>query len=330
MALTDYCPPYQNENGANPRMTLFDLPNEVSLAWFHDIDKAGIMGTDFLKILVHVLNYFQTLPLLQCRAVSHRFQNLIIRIIHGRLLRAATLDDRKLILECYHPSAQYTEPYLYCDYLGSPGLSDDVEGQGRIYQIANDPNSRGTFQKLYSHFRPTRKDLEPIVRPHPAGDIPGTRTSDAAGLSRSPRDAETVRQNVSLEAHELFSQLCFSAGLVQVGPRRGVFLSNIDIVDRKTIRIWRQWLAEMARKREEGYNSAAKASSGDLLEASNDSGDDLEQLIWVDQNKIAGLKLYVKERKWRRDMPLLIHKDEDQAVSYSLELEGSSRDPLLS
>lgn len=251
---------------------------------------------------------------------------MIIRIVHSRLLRAASLEDRKLILECYHPSAQYTEPYLYCKYLGSPGLSDEIEGQGTIYQIADDPGSKGTLRRLYSHFQPTRKDPEPTIPSHPAGDIPGSRTSDAANLRRAIREAEVVTQNVSLEAHELFSQLCFSASLVQVGPRRGVFLSNIDIVDRKTMRIWRQWLKEMAKTAEEDLKGATEASSSNVGKSSTVDGGDLDQLVWVDQNKIAGLRLRIKERKWRRDTPILMHKDEDQAVSYSLELDGSYHD----
>lgn len=248
---------------------------------------------------------------------------MIIRIVQGRLLRAASLQDRKLILECYHPSAQYTEPYLYCDYLGTPGLSDDIEGQGSIYEIADHSASEGTLQKLYSHFRPTRKDPDPsIVRSHPAGDIPGSRTSEAAESRRQTREAEVVRQNVSLEAHELFSQLCFSAGLVQLGPRRGVFLSNVDAVEKKTLRIWRHWLAEMANCAEGEAVGTSFASESQSVKGSRNKDGYPDQLIWVDQNKIAGLKVRVKEKQWRRDTPILILKDEDQAVSYSLELKG--------
>lgn len=286
-------------------------------------DSASSRNADGGKVLVHVLDQFQTQPLLQYRAVSHRFQNLIIRIIHGRLLRAASLRNRKLILECYHPSAQYTEPYLYCDYLGTPGLSDNVEGQGTIYEIADDPASERTLQKLYSHFRPTRKDLESsLVRSHPAGDVPGSRTSEAAESRRQTREAEAVRQTVSLEAHELFSQLCFSVGLVQVGPRRGVFLSNVDAVEKKTFRIWRHWLAEMAKCAEEEAVNTSFASESQPIEGSENKNGSPDQLIWVDQNKVAGLKVWVTERKWQRDTPILILKDEDHAVSYSLELKG--------
>jgi len=258
---------------------------------------------------------FDTLPLLQLRAVAHRFQSLIIRIVQARLLRAASLKDRKLILECYHPSAQYTEPYLFCDYLGTPGLSGDVEGQGSIYEIADEHASEGTLRKLYSRFRPTRKDPQQYAyRTHPAGDIPGTRTSDRADSMRDKAHAEVVSQNVNLDAHELFTQLRLMASLVQVGPSRGFFLSIESIVEKKTTRLWRHWLAERAKNMERSNSNNTKMS--------NDMDSHTNSLVWVDQNKIAGLKVRVKERNWRRDYPVLLHKDEDQAVSYSLELEG--------
>lgn len=192
-----------------------------------------------------------------------------------------------------------------------------------IYAIADDPASEGTLRKLYSHFRPTRKDPGPsIIRSHPAGDIPGSRTTEAAELRKQIREAEVVKQTVSLEAHELFSQLCISAGLVQIGPRRGVFISNVDAVEKKTFRIWRHWLAGMAKRAEDGTKNALdtfkRKHSEDLIENNNDE----EQMVWVDQNKIAGLKVRVRERKWRRDTPILVFKDEDEAVSYSLEFEG--------
>ncbi|KAL6717199.1 hypothetical protein ACLMJK_005114 [Lecanora helva] len=244
----------------------------------------------------------------------------------NRLLRAASLPDRKLILECYHPSAQYTEPYLYCDYLGTPGLSDEFEGRGKIYQIADNPQSGPPFQKLYSRFRPTRREQESRAsRPHPAGDIPGSRTSEAADLRRLIREAEVVKRNISLEAHELFTQLCFSANLVQVGPRNGVFTSIVDAIETKTIRIWKQWLAERARDAEECKTDASNGTPEHLPDETTKelrtNNDDIDRLIWVDQNQIAGLRLRVKERRWQRDMPVLLHKDEDQAVSYSLELD---------
>ena len=279
------------------------------------------MSLTFGQVLIHILASIETLPLLQLRLVAHRFQNVIIRLVHARLLRAASLKDRSLILEAYHPSQQYTEPYVYCDYLGTPGLSDDVEGKGPIYQIAEGHTSRGTLRRLYSRFRPTRKDPQQYAyRSHPAGDIPGTRTSDRAESLKDKAKAEVVIQNVNLDAHELFTQLRLMASLVQVGPSRGFFLSIESIVENKTTRLWRHWLA-----------GAANSSPSRIVEDSHQYiGDmDTDTLVWVDQTKVAGLKVRVKERTSKRDVPILLHRDEDPAVNYSLELEGESLFALL-
>ena len=263
-----------------------------------------------------MLDLLPSQSLLQTRSVCHRFQNLIIRIIHGRLLRAVTLADRKLILECYHPSAQYTEPYLYCDYLGTPGLNGDYEGQDPIYEFADEQVAKeGKLWRLYSHFRPTRKDPEPkIYRSHPAGDIPGSRTSEVACRVREASERNTVTQSVSLEAHELFSQLRFLVAVVQTGPRRGFFLSVENLID-KTQRIFRNWLAERAKATEEHKADASTRVAEEL-------GCDADEMLWVDQNKMVGLRVRIEERKGRKDLPVLYYKDEDQAISYTLNIEG--------
>lgn len=199
---------------------------------------------------------------------------------------------------------------MYCDYLGTPGLSDEIEGQSLIYEIANDQATKvATLGRLYSHFRPTRKDPEPkIYRSHPAGDVPGSRTSEVASRTREPFDRNTVTKMVSLEAHELFMQLRFLIAVVQTGPRRGFFHSVENLID-KTQRIFRDWLAERAETIKE-HNTGASDSVTDKL------GCEVGEMLWVDQNKVAGLRVRVEERKLRRDLPILLHKDEDQAVRY--------------
>ena len=274
------------------------------------------IDTEDYEVLIHVLNLLDTLNLLQIRVVAHRFQSLVIRIIHARLLQAAALKDRKLILECYHPSAQYTEPYLHCDYLGTPGLSGYTAGQGSIYELADENSGEGTLRKLYSRFRPTRNDPQQIIYySHPAGDISGSRTSERAS-ARSSMQTEGISQNVNLEAHELFTQLRFLASLVEIGPRRGFFISIQNIVEQKTTRIFRTWLAERAKKTTDTETARSKASLSGIL-------DEDDSILWMDQNRVAGLKVRVQERGWRKNVPILLHRDEDQAVSYSLELQGT-------
>lgn len=50
--------------------------------------------------------------------------------------------------------------------------------------------------------------------------------------------------------------------------------------------------------------------------------DQSSSMIWADQGKTMGLKVQVKEKMWREQASVLVHRDEDPAISYSLELEG--------
>ena len=109
-------------------------------------------------------------------------------------------------------------------------------------------------------------------------------------------------------------ELRFLVAVVQTGPRRGFFLSVENLID-KTQRIFRNWLAERAETTEE----PKKGASDDVT---NFLGCKADEILWIDLNKIVGLRVRVEERKGRKDLPILLHKDEDQAISYTLELQG--------
>jgi hypothetical protein len=101
---------------------------------------------------------FSTKWLLSLAPVSHRFHELVLRIVYHRLTIAAPLVDRKLILECYHPTRKNTDPYLFCDYLDTPGLYDERRGEGCAYGEAGTVDRLGKLCSLYSIFRPVRRD----------------------------------------------------------------------------------------------------------------------------------------------------------------------------
>lgn len=255
-----------------------------------------------IKILTQILNLFHTQQLLGLITVCHHFQDLIISIIQNRLILAEALGDRKLLLECYHPSAQYTEPYVFCDYLGTTGLNDGTRGPRTPYDVSDANDCFHYFGQLYSRFKPTRIDeSEGLAGPHSDGDF--QRAS--AEVTSIVQEDETIIRTVSLDSYELFSQLCISVAIVQMGPRRGVFLSCMDVLKKTTARVWRQWLAE------ESINSREP-----------DENFEAERLIWADQSRHVGLRVRVQKREWGRAIPILQQKDDDEAVSYQLELEG--------
>ncbi|KAJ9629899.1 hypothetical protein H2203_002284 [Taxawa tesnikishii (nom. ined.)] len=278
------------------------------------------------ELIYSILQPLPTSTLLALTPVSKRFHALTLRILHHRLTTAAGLGDHTLILECYHPSAKLFAGHLYCTSLGTPNLSDSLEpcDPDGNYQVGE----VGAMGKLYTRFRPSRKepDREPgsptIVRRHPAGDIPGSRThpsSASQSTQHQSAGSELVAETVSLDAHELFSQLCAVTNLVKIGPRRGLFMSIVEVSD-GTIRVWRDWLAGQIGA---GRKSAQSSKEGSVEDLTQDPS-----ILWVNNsNNAVGIKFRVRERKWRRDNPILYSAEEEVAVSYYIEFEGEHIPP---
>lgn len=258
--------------------------------------------------------------------LSHRIYTLILRILHNRLVAAAELHSHTLLLECYHPSAKLTEPPYFCAYHGTDGLSlyDEYEPsqkkEGRL----------GEMHNMYSRFRPHRRELEGggrRVLPRP-GDVPGSRTFP--GTVQDRHQGETVKQTLGLEAHELFTQLVAQINLVKIGPRNGLFTCFVG-VEEGVLRVWRDWLRDTAEK---GRTSNVDVSREPVEEIGTGKGvvkvvaneeEDLKdpQILWVSPLRNAGIRFNVRERKFRRDAPILIRSDEDAPVSYEIEYDGT-------
>ena len=248
---------------------------------------------------------------------------------------AASLTDHKLILECYHPSSKNTEPYLFCDYLGTPGLGSTTQSKDILDGDTDGLDRLGELRGLYSRFRPIRPEVEEgIFRPHPAGDISGRVESKSSPSSSSPSSepllSALVKHHISLDSYELFSQLCVVANLVQLGPRRGVFYSFVNIAD-GVVRIWREWLAARAKTAHDlsSYEMCIGSVDGGILRGQDNelalNGKSAEEnILWINPGKTVGIRIRIHERKWRHDGPILVHKDEEIAVSYVMEYEGTS------
>ena len=176
--------------------------------------------------------------------------------------------------------------------------------------------------ELFGHFCPKNETPEnPVARPHPAGDVPGPRTMDLVSTLTVPAE-EPVKRRISLDSHENFSQLVFNASLVQLGPAKGVFNSLADVLDKNTIRLFRDWLSQQAHvSSTKGQRRGEATTTHDRrLEGSKMPN----QVVWVDDKRTAGLDIAVEELRWRRDAPILMNSEDDEAVTYSLELKGES------
>jgi hypothetical protein len=274
-----------------------------------------------------------TPQLLPLAALSHRIYALILRILHNRLTAASELESHSVLLECFHPTARLTEPPYFCTYRATDGLSDYPSFAEDDENLAK---RLGEMRNMYSHFRPHRRELEPGGRrvARPPGDIPGSRTYP--GTAQDQFEGEAVKQILSLDGHELFTQLVSQSNLVKIGPRNGLFTSFVE-VEEGVVRVWKKWLKGMAARDESQKDLQQKAASfvGKGKKAVRD--DDVEKvdvtdeaILWVTPLKNTGIRFNVRERKLRRDIPLLVRADEeDMPVSYEIEYDGTYLHPVL-
>jgi len=244
------------------------------------------------EILISVFSHFLTRDLLPITPTCYLFHGLILRILECRLREAASHKDHKLILECYHPSAKFYTPYLYCDYLGTPGLNLDDNGV-----CAEERGSGlGELSKLYSYFRPLKPDgNRRTLRPHPAGGWPALPP-----IGLTDKHEQLVCQDINLDSHELFCQLVTVTNLVKLGPKPGVFRSSVNIGEGLT-RVWRDWLSDRVACEKKDPNEREKC------------------LLWSDSGNHVGIRMKVEAGQ---EVPApVVRRDEDPSVSYTLQYE---------
>ncbi|OQE38276.1 hypothetical protein PENCOP_c008G00428 [Penicillium coprophilum] len=272
---------------ANPAVTLDSLPNEV---------------------FIQILSDFSTRALLPLTSVNHRFHALVLRIIHYRLLLSTPLKEYELLLECFHPSSKLTEPPVFCEYLGTDGLSEHHDGAGSLYENVDTARQLGQVAGLYSRFRPeVRKEEEQ----------PSTNGSKF-GFSPEGNGGDAVIREVTLDGYEVFSQLCVVANLVQVKPGTSLLLSASTIED-GVIRLWREWLCDQSDEKIKETSETDMEDSPDEPRTSSD-----EDILWVDIRKTVGLKMRVRPKAWDPSFPVLIHQDDrndDSSVGFEVILQ---------
>ncbi|KAF3766968.1 hypothetical protein M406DRAFT_337866 [Cryphonectria parasitica EP155] len=247
------------------------------------------------EILIQILSPMTTLELLPLALINHRFHDLALRIIHTRLTDAARLPDHELILEAYHPSAKISTPYLHCDYLGTDGLAGYDEDEDKQLTL-------GQLRGLYSRFRPVVQEENRRARARYPRASSGLDSAAQQEDEDEEDDEHTASVNIQLDDGEMFSQLCAVTNLVKTGPRRGLFLSHVNVND-GVVRVFRRWLK-------------AKVSSGAAAEG------DKEQILWTSRHKTVGLKFRVRENVDSRRPALWSEaEDDDLPVSYTLVYE---------
>ncbi|KAI9045819.1 F-box protein [Aspergillus affinis] len=267
------------------------------------------------EVFVQILTPFSTRALLPLTTISHRFHALVLRILHYRLLISASLHEYKLILECFHPSSKLIEPHVFCQYLGTDGLSGRHEGAGSLYENVDPAQRLGRLTALYSRFRPERAIEERLSGM-------GLVISDPE--IQENQDHLTVTRPVNLEAFEEFSQLCVVVNVVKVMPGTHLLLSANTVED-GVVRLFREWMKEQERTCSLSRN-ADDDEERDEFEPNAAGASDLSQsqapMLWVDQGKNVGLKVRVRKKQYlNAGFPLLIHRDEEVLTSYEVDIE---------
>ncbi|OJJ80473.1 F-box protein [Aspergillus glaucus CBS 516.65] len=235
------------------------------------------------EVFVQILTPFCTRDVLPLAKVSHRFRALVLRILHYRLLVAASLKEYKLILECFHPASKLTEPHVFCKYLGTDGLSDKHEGEGSLYENVEEAQKLGRLTSLYSRFRP---EVTVEERTNGSRLVPFENGLDPDDL--------TVKRAVHIEDAEDFSQLCVMVNLVKVMPGSNRLLSAVTVKE-SVAWLFRKWLREQSQRTD-------------------------PDILWVDQGENVGLRMRVREKRRPGQAAILIHRDE-APVSYDVDIE---------
>jgi hypothetical protein len=173
-----------------------------------------------------------------------------------------------------------------------------------------------------------------VKQRHRAGDVPGSRTYQNATVRPATHTEDNiVRDTVSVDAHELFSQLITVAYLGRREPFRGLLCSLQEVAE-GTIRVWRDWLSRHCESRSftddstiivhhdsENSNKGEEGpdSSTDIFDPTKDP-----RVLWINtRGEDVGIKFKVKRRKQQASsVPLLYSSDVELSVSYVVEFEG--------
>lgn len=270
-------------------------------------------------MLAATLALLSSRELAQVARVSRHFYAVGVRVLYRRLVDAARLPDHELILECYHPSAKISTPYLACRYLGTRVADGDAIDDGAP--------ALADLDRLYSSFRPVvaaeedgwpldaaarqRKSLRRRRRRRRrAGHGPEREAEgEQEGEDDDDDGDEMATQDIDLDQGELFSQLCTVTNVVKHSSMRGLFVSHVNTCD-GVLRVWRKWLADAAAGARDGNDDDGGSTAIDR-----------DRFLWVDAAKSVGLRFRVAPAG---ASPHADGDDDEPAVSYTLVYQGMS------
>lgn len=122
---------------------------------------------------------------------------------------------------------------------------------------------------------------------------------------------DSVRQQIHLESHELFTQLCAGVKILRKGvgngrSEDGLYRRN-SVIGSGTLRVWRDWLAERSKIDMERYGEMGDSGNGGVL--------------WLGTTTDIGLKLAV-EKVEDEGVVGVGREGEDEDVTFRLQFQG--------
>jgi hypothetical protein len=161
-----------------------------------------------------------------------------------------------------------------------------------------------------------------------AGAVPNNQSSSSNAttpLYANGGDGGTrkVTHIFNLDADELFGQFCAYASLVRLGPRRGVFLSNVHIVPsgQGVMRVWKQWLQDRALELWQQEQEAGGPQMDRTFTTSCPTIGADKNIMWTDYRKNVGLRVAVRDQEGRCHGKDASEFD-DSPMSFAIEIEG--------
>ncbi|KAF2484860.1 hypothetical protein BDY17DRAFT_308348 [Neohortaea acidophila] len=269
------------------------------------------------EILLTVFDLCSSQELLRLTPTCPQFHTLILRVMHNRLQVAAGLDGHALYFRCHHPSLDRQSPKMFCAALKTDGLA---ELQTAIYDDESHLGQVKSIFGLYSRFRPQLQEptVRVVYRP-----MTGSRVYTDFNRIPAPRPIdERVSDTITVDAHDLFSQLSTEILLGKREPERGILVS-MHPVSSGVLRVWREWLSKNCESRTwtDGEPVAVHRDASirpAVAPACVKATQDPCALWLADQN--LGVKFNIKEKKLRQNVHLLSNEVES-AVSYSIEFD---------
>lgn len=175
------------------------------------------------------------------------------------------------------------------NYVCTPGLGE--AGHARA-PLKNDGTAGSGLGGLYSRFGPAQRDGQQCC----------------------------VGQVIDMDGHELFSQLCTSLTLIN-----SMQCGHVYVQKKRTLRLWRDWLAQHASNSIDFTQDDASGERGRSTSQERSLfNSELDRTIWTDQSQNVGLRVSVHDRKSSLEERhgRMQNADEDQPVSYDLDIEG--------